>query len=85
MVLDQNPFNIRGKLTDTLNISANMQYTNVLGIMDQVGGTKVFTIGDLQQSQSLTLTSKDDSNASLTLTFITTGFPPDPPLPDWRP
>ena len=85
MVLDQNPFNISGKLMDTLNISANMQYTNVLGIMDQVGGTKVFTIGNLQQSQSLTLTSTDDSNASLTLTFSATGFPPEPPLPDWSP
>ena len=84
LVLRNNRFWINGKGTDTLNVRAEMLYNNWRS-RDQGSGSTRFTIGDLRQSRRLTLTSKDDQNVRHTLTLRATGFPPEPPLPEWRP
>ena len=64
-------------LSGTVNIKVEMRY-NSWRKRIQGSGSKTFTIAELRQGQSLTLTSKDDSNVSHTLTLTAVGFPAEP-------
>ena len=85
LVLDSNLFPIKGKLTKTFNvkIKVEMRYNNWRK-RDQGSGSKSFTIEELRQGASLTLTSDDDSSVIHTLTLKADGFPKKPPLPEWK-
>jgi len=79
-----NRFSISGKLTDTVNVEVEMLYSN-WRIRDQGSGTQAFTIEELKHGVTLTLTSKDDIAVMHTLRLRATGFPSEPPLPEWKP
>jgi hypothetical protein len=83
LVLDNNSFPIKGKLTDTFNVKVEMRYNNWRK-RDQGSGSKSFTIEELRQGTSLTLTSDDDTSVTHTLMLRADGFPQKPPLPEWR-
>ena len=82
LVLVNNLFPIKGKLTDTINVKVEMRYSNWRG-RDQGSGSKSFTIEELRQGASLTLTSEDDTSVVHTLTLTATGFPAESELPEW--
>ena len=82
--LMSHPFSIRGKLTDTVDIKVEMLYSN-WRILDQGSGTQAFTIEELKHGVTLALTSKDDIAVMHTLRLRATGFPSEPPLPEWKP
>jgi len=84
LVLANNLFQIKGKLTDRITVRAGMRYNNWRK-RDQGGGSKTFTIGELRQGQSLTLASKDDPTVRHTLILKAEGFPPEPSLPERKP
>jgi len=93
--LTNNQFRIRKKLTDSINIRVEMMYHPSIkygtifrvGEKDQGRGGKRLSVRDFLggRSYNITLTSNDDPNVKHTLTLKATGFPQEPPLPNWRP
>ena len=85
MEFANNSLLIGGKLTDAINVRAEMLYDDQRGRV-QRSGDKTFTIGDLlrRSRQIIPLVSKDDASISDSLFLYVTGFPSEPTLPEWN-